>query len=142
VKKTLALFLLLAAASTAEARPAGDSCQDAWSRAVRSFLTQNRKAGPDGAQPKTLDDEELIAQAWSGAFDASCKMEEGGKKQEARVEAALIGAQILVKLDPKGCVRFMDAYMQSSKAKDICDVAGSAGADDLRKRISGSIPAR
>ena len=136
------LFALLSIASTADARPKGEACQDAWARAVRSFLTQNRKAGPDSAQPKTLDDEELIAQAWTGAFDPACKLEDQGKKQEARVEAAMIGAQILAKLDPRGCVSFMNAYMQSTKAKDICDVAGSAGSEDLRKRIQGSIPAR
>jgi hypothetical protein len=142
VKKIFALLFLLSLAPAAQARPKGDSCQDAWSRAVRSFLTQNRKAGPDGNQPKTLDDEELIAQAWTGAFDPACKLEESGKKKEARVEAALIGAQILAKLDKRGCIGFMNAYMQSSKAKDICDVAGSAGSEELRKQIEGSIPAR
>ena len=75
----LLLFALASIGSVAHARPKGDSCQDAWSRAVRSFLTQNRKAGPDGKQPKTLDDEELIAQAWSSAFDPACKLEDGGK---------------------------------------------------------------
>jgi hypothetical protein len=140
--KTIFALLLLFAPASAFARPKGDSCQDAWSRAVRSFLTQNRKAGPDGNQPKTLDDEELIAQAWTGAFDASCKLEDEGKKKEARVEAALIGAQILARLDKKGCVGFMNAYMQSTKAKDICDVAGSAQSEELRRQIEGSIPAR
>ena len=142
MKKTLLLFGLLSIASLADARPKGEACQDSWARAVRSFLTQNRKAGPDGAQPKTLDDEELIAQAWTAAFDPACKMEDAGKKKEARVEAAMIGAQILSKLDPRACVSFMNSYMQSTKAKDICDVAGSAGSEDLRKRIEGSIPAR
>ncbi len=142
MKRTFLLLALLSLAPAAHARPAGDSCQDAWARAVRSFLTQNRKAGPDGNQPKNLDDEELIAQAWTSAFDPACKLEESGKKKEARVEAAMIGAQILKKLDPKGCISFMNAYMQSTKAKDICDVAGSAGSEDLRKRIEGSIPAR
>ena len=143
MKKIFALsLLLLSTAPLAHARPKGDSCQDAWSRAVRSFLTQNRKAGPDGNQPKTLDDEELIAQAWTSAFDPACKMEDAGKKKEARIEAALIGAQILARLDKRGCIGFMSSYMQSTKAKDICDVAGSAGSEDLRKRIEGSIPAR
>jgi hypothetical protein len=142
VKKTLLLLALLSLAPLAHARPKGEACQDSWARAVRSFLTQNRKAGPDGAQPKTLDDEELIAQAWTSAFDPACKLEDGGNKQGARVEAAMIGAQILARLDPKGCISFMSSYMQSTKAKDICDVAGSAGSEDLRKRIEGSIPAR
>ena len=142
MKKTLLLFALLSLASSAEARPKGEACQDAWARAVRSFLTQNRKAGPDGKQPKTLDDEEIIAQAWTSAFDPACKLEDEGKKKEARVEAAMIGAQILSRLDPRGCTSFMKSYMESTKAKDICDVAGSAQSADLRRQIEGSIPAR
>ncbi len=142
MKKTFLLLALVSIASIATARPKGDSCQDAWARAVRSFLTQNRKAGPDGNQPKTLDDEELIAQAWTGAFDPACKLEGSGNKQAARVEAAMIGARILAKLDPKGCVRFMDSYMQSKKAQDICGLVRTASSEDLRKQIEGSIPSR
>lgn len=128
-------------ASVALARSKND-CETAWARSVRSYLTQNRKAAPDGSIPKTLDDEELAAQAWNAAFGPACDLEQQGEKKAARVEAAMIGARILAKLDPRGCVRFMDVYMQSSRAKDICDVAGSAGSADVRRRIEETIPAR
>jgi hypothetical protein len=132
-------LLVLATASIAGARTK-DDCQTQWARSVRSYLTQNRKAGPDGAVPATVDDEELAAQAWEAAFGPACDLEQQGKRKEARVEAALIGAQILSKLDARGCVQFMDAYMQSSRAKDICDVARSGATADVRQKIETSIP--
>lgn len=139
------LALVLGAAQAvvaprAEARDR-DDCQRAWSQAVRSYLTQNRTAGPDGKAPANLDDQELVTQAWASAFAPACTLEADGQKGEARVEAALIGVQILQRLDPKGCVRFMEYYMQSSKPKDVCD--GRSGGDaGLRDKIRGSLPAK
>ncbi|MCB9649690.1 MAG: hypothetical protein H6730_24290 [Deltaproteobacteria bacterium] len=126
----------------AQARDLAD-CQESWSKAVRSYLTQNRRAGPDGRTPANVDEEELVAQAWQQAFGPACKLEAQGSKAEARVEAALLGVQILSKLDPRGCSRFMEYYMGSTRAKDVCDmVAGGAGTAEVRASIEGSIPAR
>lgn len=126
----------------AEARTA-DACQEAWSKAVRSYLTANRKAGPDGKVPADIDEQELVAQAWLAAFRSPCKLEQDGLKAEARLEAAMLGVQILAKLDPKGCGRFMQYYMESTKAKDVCDMStAGAGTADLRAAIEGSIPAK
>jgi hypothetical protein len=129
-------------AGVAHARDVGD-CQESWAKAVRSYLTQNRKAGPDGKVPANVDDEELVAQAWQEAFAPACKLEAQGSKAEARIEAALLGVQILSKLDPRGCARFMEYYMGSTRAKDVCDlVASGSGSAEVRASIEGSIPAR
>ena len=135
------MMLALGLASLAEARTE-DDCRRAWSRGVRSYLTKNRRAGPDGKVPKNLDEEELMAQAWDAAFSPACKLEAEGKKPEARVEAAMIGVQILSKLDPTGCVRFMDKYMQSNRAQDICSSAQRSGTAQIREQITSSIPKR
>ncbi|MBK8014225.1 MAG: hypothetical protein IPK13_23110 [Deltaproteobacteria bacterium] len=132
---------ILAVSSSAMARDEKD-CQRTWARAVRSYLTQNRKAGPDGKMPADLDQAELAAQAWEQAFSPACQLEASGKRSEARVEAAMIGAQLLAKLDPRGCARFMDSYMQSSRSKDVCDSARSSSTEQVRSMISDSIPAR
>ncbi|GEM_PF-1660828 len=138
----LGLGFLALTMATAEARTA-DACQTAWAKAVRSYLTQNRKAGPDGTQPKTVDDEELIAQAWEKAFEGACKLEQDGLKPEARVEAATLGVQILAKLDTRGCGRFLQFYMESTKPKDVCDmVSTGAGTAEIRQAIEASIPAK
>src|SRR5262249_37139860 len=65
-----------------------EECQLAWGQAVRSYLTQNRTKGPEDA-----------------VFAPACELEAKGKKDEARVEAAIIGVKALAKLDPKGCAR-------------------------------------
>lgn len=141
----LASACLLAALATpglAEARTA-DACQTAWAKAVRSYLTQNRKAGPDGKKPANVDEEELIAQAWEQAFAPACQLEQDGLKPEARIEAAMLGVQILAKLDARGCARFMEYYMGSTKAKDVCDMAVAGnGSAELRQSIERSIPAK
>ncbi len=135
----LALVAGFGLASLAEARTE-DDCRRAWSRGVRSYLTKNRRAGPDGKVPKNLDEEELMAQAWDAAFSPACKLEAEGKKPEARIEAAMIGVQILSKLDSRGCVRFLDKYMQSNRAQDICSSAQRAGTAQMREQITASIP--
>ncbi len=138
----LCVGLMGLAMASAEARTA-DACQTAWAKAVRSYLTKNRKAGPDGTVPKTVDEEELTAQAWEKAFVPACNLEQDGLKPEARVEAAMLGVQILSKLDRRGCARFMQYYMGSSKAKDICDmVPTGAGSAEIRGAIEGSIPSK
>ena len=115
----------------AEAREP-EECQMAWGQAVRSYLTQNR----------TENHWKPILGENDTAFASACQLEVGGKKDDARVEAVMIGAKALAQLDPKGCQRFMASYVNSSKPKDVCDAA--AGGDDarLRKLITQSMPAR
>jgi len=134
-----ALVFGLATPSVAWARTAPE-CMTAWSRAVRSYLTQNRKATPDGKVPEDLDAEEVAAQAWMEAFRPACEMEQSGQASEARVEAALIGVRILTRLDPRGCESFLNAYMNSDRPRDICSAAGQG--IDVRDDIARTIPSR
>jgi hypothetical protein len=136
----LALTSVVAPAP-AHARSETD-CMSAWSRAVRSYLTQNRRAAPDGTVPQDLDGEELAVQAWLRAFEPACQLETGGRKAEARVEAAAIGVSILARLDPRGCETFLTAYMQSSRPSDICTAARADANVDIRDQIARTIPAR
>jgi hypothetical protein len=133
-----AIVLGLATPSQAWARSAPE-CMTAWSRAVRSYLTQNRKATPDGRVPDDLDGEEAAAQAWMGAFRPACETEQSGQAAEARVQAAVIGVRILTRLDPNGCEAFLSAYMSSDRPRDICSAAGQG--IDVRDDIARSIPA-
>jgi hypothetical protein len=114
----------LSLSESAEAREP-EECQLAWGQAVRSYLTQNRTKGPEDA-----------------VFAPACQIESSGKKDEARVEAAMIGAKALAKLDPRGCQRFMESYMESSKPKDVCDAALQGDEAALRKIITDSVPAK
>ncbi len=132
---------LLLPAGPIEARSAGE-CQLAWSKAVRSYLTRNRKAGPDGQVPKDMDGAERAAEQWSAAFAPACRIESGGDKGAARVEAAAIGVQILAKLDNRGCARFLEYYMQSTRSADICRAAETGEQEDLRRQIEETIPER
>jgi hypothetical protein len=108
----------------AEAREP-EECQLAWGQAVRSYLTQNRTKGPEDS-----------------TFAPACELESQGKKDDARIEAAIIGVKALAKLDPKGCARFMESYMSSSRPKDVCDTALGDDTVGLRKLIVDSIPPR
>jgi hypothetical protein len=102
-----------------------EECQLAWGQAVRSYLTQNRTKGPEDA-----------------VFAPACQLEAQGKKDDARVEAVIIGSKALAKLDPRGCQRFMESYINSSKPKDVCDAALQGDEAVLRKLITDSMPAR
>ena len=118
-------------------------CQLAWSKAVRSYLTKNRRAGPTGSVPTDMDSMEAAAQAWLSAFAPACELEAEGDARSARLEAAAIGAQILARLDPRGCMRFLEYYMQSTRPRDICRAA--AGQDpraNLRDQLARTIPSR
>ena len=140
----LALFVVVSAlgsASSAEARSPAE-CKMKWAQAVRSYLTQNRKAGPDGRVPTNLDEQELVAQAWLETFSPACRIEADGDKKTARLEAAMIGAVTLAKLDPKGCRRFMQYFMGSERPKDVCDTAQQGGGTELRDRIARTLPRR
>lgn len=117
-------LLLASAASTAEARDP-EECQLAWGQAVRSYLTQNRTKGPEDS-----------------VFAPACELENKGQKDEARIEAAIIGARALAKLDPRGCARFMENYMSSNRPKDVCDTAAGDDTSALKKMIMDSIPPR
>jgi hypothetical protein len=110
------------AVSTAYARSVED-CALAWGQAVRSYLTQNRTKGPD--------DE---------TFKAACEMESSDKSR-ARVEAVLIGTKALAKLDPRGCAKFLESYVEANGPAKLCDAA-LKGTDDgtLRKMIGDSLP--
>lgn len=128
--------------SVAEARSLSD-CQLAWSKAVRSYLTKNRKAAPDGSVPKDMDGLEASAQQWLIAFRPACQIEASGDKPAARVEAAALGVQILARLDTRGCSRFLEYYMQSTRSEDICrSAASSSNMETLRQQIDRSIPER
>ena len=135
------LFTTLGSASLAEARSVLE-CKTKWAQAVRSYLTKNRKAGPDGTVPTNLDEQELVAQAWLNTFTPACRIEKKGDKTAARIEAAMIGAQTLAKLDPRGCQRFMQYFMGSRRPKDVCDSASDGRGDQLRDQIARSIPSR
>lgn len=127
--------------SPAEARDE-NACQLAWSQAVRSYLTTNRTAAPDGTVPSDLDAQELAAQAWLKTFASACRMEAEGDKAGARVEAATLGVQVLAKLDVRGCARFLQYYMDASNGRDVCSVGKSADTAELRKQVAAAIPQR
>lgn len=145
MRRRLALGTILTAAlalvSVAEARDKA-SCQQAWSQAVRSYLTANRKAAPDGTVPKDMDAKELADQAWLASFSAACDLEANGDKAGARVEAAMIGVQVLARLDARGCERFMQYYMDSTRGRDVCSVGATASTAELREKIAAAIPSR
>lgn len=113
-------------ASPAQARGVED-CQLAWGQAVRSYLTQNRTKGP----------EDVI-------FKPACSIESSGDKPKARVEAVVIGVQALVKLDPKGCARFLQSYVEAREPQAICNKAQNSpdDVDGLRRLVEQSIPAK
>lgn len=138
----LVFGLTLASVPRPAAARSETDCMSAWSRAVRSYLTQNRRAAPDGTVPRDLDGEELAVQAWLQAFRPACQLEAEGRAAEARVEAATIGVRVLARLDVRGCQTFMSAYMQSSRSSDICSAARANADIDLREQVARSIPAR
>ncbi len=140
LRSGLALLVLISSMGVAQARSEAD-CQSAWSRAVRSYLTTNRRAAPDGSVPEDLDGEELAVQAWLQAFSPACRLEAEGQKAEARVEAATIGVRILARLDPQGCKMFLGSYMECSRPADVCSAAGK-GNVDLRDQVARTIPPR
>lgn len=142
IRSLLLVGVLFASALAvrAEARSAGD-CKLAWSKAVRSYLTKNRKAAPDGSVPADMDAMERAAQAWMEAFAPACSIEAAGDKPAARVEAALLGTRILAQLDPRGCARFLEYYMESTRPTELCQAAaGGAPSDALRQQIAATIP--
>jgi len=140
----LAAIVVAAGVSAPTPAPARSEtdCMSAWSRAVRSYLTQNRRAAPDGTIPGDLDAEELAVQAWLRAFQPACRLELEGRAPEARVEAAAIGVRILARLDPRGCQTFLASYMQSSRPTDICAAAQAGAQVDVRGQIARTIPPR
>lgn len=127
-------------AQAAWARDASD-CKEAWARAARSYLKQNRTAAPDGKVPANMDETELTNQAWMEVFAGACQTEASGNKVEARLEAAAAAATVLAKLDPSGCGAFMTSYMGSDRGKDVCDLARKGGTAELRDKIKASVPA-
>lgn len=141
VSSAFFLSLVVGSAGRAEARTT-DECLQAWSKAVRSYLTQNRKAAPDGTVPKDMEGTELAAQKWLSAFRPACEFEAAGDKPSARIEAAALGVKILARLDLRGCSRFLEYYMQSTRPREICRVARSADDDQLRRQIETTIPSR
>jgi hypothetical protein len=121
-------FSLLAFAcvlgGTAYARDTED-CQTKWGGAVRSYLMQNRN---------THDDK-----YWEGVFKPACDIEKSDKAK-ARVEAVVIAAQELVKIDPRGCARFLDSYVGAQMPEKICEAASGGDAAALRKMIESNLP--
>lgn len=117
-------------------------CQLAWAQAVRSYLTKNQRAAPDGSVPTNMDETEAAAERWNQAFRPACELEAGGDKTSARIEAAALGAKILARLDLRGCGRFLEYYMESTRPQEVCRAAGRGDDDDLRQQIERTIPAR
>jgi hypothetical protein len=113
-------------AGAAEARGVED-CQLAWGQAVRSYLTQNRTKGPEDV-----------------VFRPACTIESQGDKAKARVEAVVIGVQALVKLDAKGCARFLESYVEAREPQAICNKAQQTpdDVDGLRRLVETSIPSK
>lgn len=132
-KTKIALVALSAAAvlgafsAPAFAARGVEDCQLAWGQAVRSYLTVNRTKGPEDT-----------------VFRPACTIESQGDKAKARVEAVVIGVQTLVKLDPKGCARFLQSYVEAREPQAICSKAQNnpEDVDGLRQMISQSIPAK
>ncbi len=139
----LAAFGLCSVPTVSEARST-DDCKLQWSRAVRSYLPREKgKMGPDGNNPADLDGEELAAQAWLEHFAPACQLESDGEKQQARFEAARLGAEVLVNLHAPSCKKFMTAFMQSDRPKDVCDTISQKGdPESVRQMIADSIPKR
>lgn len=140
----LAASVSLGAFASAEAEARSISaCKEAWSKAVRSYLTDNRRAAPDGTIPDDLDEIEAASQAWEDAFQPACDIEQAGDKPAARVEAAALGVRILARLDRRGCARFLEFFMESTRPSEICQAAAAeASMIDLRRDVEASIPIR
>lgn len=117
--------LLSTTDAPAQTRDSAD-CMLAWHRAVSSYLTQNRTGFPQ--------DEKM------SVFEPACQKEQEGDKAGARVEAIMIGAINLAKLDKNGCRSFMKSYAGSKSAGEVCSQAESGPSDTLRKLIKESIP--
>lgn len=117
-------------------------CQATWSKAVRSYLTQNRRAAPDGTVPKDMDALDVAAKKWLQAFKSACDLESSGDRLGARVEATRLGIKILAKIDDRGCQRFLKYYMQVSNPGALCAAADSVDEASLRTRIQRNLPKR
>lgn len=97
----------------AEARTP-EACQQAWSQAVRSYLTQNRTRAPGGQQ---LDDPEEVDQAWLRSFKSACQK---SGPRASRAAAATRGLEVLQKLDRRGCARFAEFYLGLKAPEQWC----------------------
>jgi hypothetical protein len=137
----LAVGLLASLRGEAVARTPAD-CKLAWSKAVRSYLTKNRKAAPDGSIPEDMAAMEAAAEQWLEAFQPACEIEAAGDKATARVEAAALGVEILARLDQRGCARFLEYFMESTRPQEICRAAPTAPEGQLREQIQTTIPRR
>ncbi|MBX2814219.1 MAG: hypothetical protein KTR25_20590 [Myxococcales bacterium] len=116
-----------------------EQCQQVWSKAVRSYLTQNRKAAPDGSIPQDMEALDAAARQWLSAFRPACEREGSGDRSGARVLAAHIGVRILAKVDGKACTRFLEYYMRASKPVMICQTASSADDSALKEQLSENL---
>lgn len=141
--KAMGMALLCSAgfmmgASTAEARSLSD-CKMAWSKAVRSYLSQNRSAGPDGTVPASIEDKDRVDQAWLDAFTPACEQEAKRDKRGARLTASATGAQVLQRLDPKACQRFLSYYMRVKDADVVCAAASTEGLKPVKEALKSRI---
>jgi hypothetical protein len=116
----------LMASPAAEARDLED-CMLKWHRAVASYLTQNRTSYGQ--------DENM------GQFESACQIEQRGDKKAARIDAVMVGVRALMKLDPRGCQRFMEFYVGATDPEAACNAAQEPN-EKLRKVIEDSIPAK
>ncbi len=127
--------------SSASARSFED-CKLRWGSAVRSYLTQNRRAGPDGKVPTNIDETEAVAAAWVDLFGPACKLETTGKKREARLMAATVGTATLARLDPVACQRFLHYFMSAKNPEGVCQTALDASPERLKARVAAALKHR
>lgn len=128
---------LVAPAGSAYGRSVED-CKARWGSAVRSYLTQNRRAGPSGKIPKTLDEAEEVATAWVELFGPACQLEAKGSKREARLMAATLGTSTLARLDPRACQRFLHYFMKAKDPERVCRSALDER-DGLGRRVAAAL---
>ena len=134
----IALIAGLFSPNLAEARSVGD-CKARWGSAVRSYLTKNQRADPQGKVPANLDEAELVAQAWIELFGEVCRLETSGKKRKSRLMAATIGTATLARLDPLACQRFLHYFMKAKDPEGVCQAALDGPQEQLGTRVAASL---
>ena len=141
VALVLSITVLLSGLSLsrpAEARDVAD-CKARWGSAVRSYLTQNRRAGPSGKVPKDMDEAEEVALAWIELFSEACRLEASGKKRTARLMAASLGTATLSRLDQVACQRFLHYFMKAKDPEDVCQAATKAAPEQVNARVTAAL---
>jgi len=122
----------------AAARPV-EECKTRWGSAVRSYLTKNRRAGPDGRVPKDIDEAEEVVQAWIAMFNEPCRLEASGERRKGRLLAASRGTATLAKLDPTACQRFLQYFMKAKTPEQMCQAAVDGASSGFARQLAGAL---